>query len=114
VPANSLSFSPASIELGDDHSFWAFQTTEGTNISVDLPKFRDSAQSVPARRLVRLPGASPDASSAVGAGDAFAPQTSAAQNPQGPLSLDDAHLEYLKLLNASEAIYRQVSRFFVR
>jgi len=28
-------------ELGDDYSFWAFQTTEGTYIRVDLPRFHD-------------------------------------------------------------------------
>jgi hypothetical protein len=40
------------------------------------------------------------ASAASGPGDGSAPPTLAPQNPQGPLSLNDAYLEYLKRLNA--------------
>ena len=37
-------------------------------------------------------------------GDALAPPTSGPQNPQRPLSLNDAYLEYLKRLNASQLL----------
>jgi hypothetical protein len=43
------------------------------------------------------------ASSASGPGDGSAPPTPAPQNPQGPLSLNDAYLEYLKRLNANQS-----------
>jgi hypothetical protein len=42
------------------------------------------------------------ASSATGPGDAPTPSTPTPQNPQGPLSLNDAYLEYLKRLNANQ------------
>jgi hypothetical protein len=41
------------------------------------------------------------ASTSGGPGDAFAPPTSAPQNSQGALSLNNAYLEYLKRLNAN-------------
>src|SRR5205814_699512 len=37
-------------------------------------------------------------------GNALAPPMSAPQNPRGPLSLNDAYLEYLKRLNASQLL----------
>jgi hypothetical protein len=69
-------------------------------------------EDVPTRRLVRLASVSPTASAtnpndivspANVAGDAAAPSISAPQDPQGPLSVNDAYLLYLKRLNASQA-----------
>ena len=68
-------------------------------------------ENFPIRRLVRLTNASPAVSaaqadnigsSANGTGDIGASPTSSSQNPQGPLSVNDAYLLYLKRLGVNQ------------
>jgi hypothetical protein len=60
-----------------------------------------AAPPVPNRRIASIDGNDSNASSN-GPDTAFTPPVSAQQNPQGPLSLNDAYLEHLKRLNANQ------------